>query len=267
MTRSLNSCGDKERSIWGYGSREKRIEPWARAVFTYYKRVKDRISGALHMKRWTSGFLALALVPLPLLSAHKASRQNSDHPQASQDQPSSSDAPKTITLPEGTVISVRIADKVNSNHNQTGDIFTGTVDPSVLVDNHVVIPRGTEAHLQMVEDKKGGHLHGKAEVELELISLVIDGKKIDADSDVVKKKKGALSTKTSAEVKPGAVGAAEVAASVNPIGAASLGAIAALKAAKVEMKAGSRISFTLASPFTFDSPTATSMPPTEKNSQ
>jgi hypothetical protein len=72
-----------------------------------------------------------------------------------------------------------------------------------------------------VEDKKGGHLHGNAEIEVELISLVIDGKKIDADSDVVKRKKGALSTKAMAAVKPGAVGAAEVAVSVNPIGAAS----------------------------------------------
>ena len=174
---------------------------------------------------------------------------------------------KTITLPEGTVISVRIADKINSNHNQTGDVFTGTVDPSVLVDSRVVIPRGTEAHLQMVEDKKGGHLHGKAEVTLELISLVIDGKNINAHSDVVKLKKGALSTKAAAEAKPGAVGAAEVAASVNPIGAASLGAIAVFKAAKVEVKPGSRIAFTLASPFTFDSPTVATLPPTEKNSQ
>ena len=48
-----------------------------------------------------------------------------------------------------------IADKINSSRNQAGDIFIGTVDPSVLVDSHVVIPRGTEAHLQMVEDKKG----------------------------------------------------------------------------------------------------------------
>ena len=144
------------------------------------------------MKRWTSRFLALGLVPLSLLAAHHVSGQNSDYAQASQDQPSSSEGSKTITLPEGTVISVRIADKINSNHNQTGDVFTGTVDPSVLVDSRVVIPRGTEAHLQMVEDKKGGHLHGKAEVKLELISLVIDGKNIDAESDVVKKKRSAF---------------------------------------------------------------------------
>ena len=141
------------------------------------------------MKRWTSSFLALALAPLWLLPVHQASGQNTADPQASQDQPSSSDVPDTITVPEGAVISVRIADKINSSRNQAGDIFIGTVDPSVLVDRNVVIPRGTEAHLQMVEDKKGRRLHGNAEVEVELISLVIDGKKIDADSDVVKKKK------------------------------------------------------------------------------
>jgi hypothetical protein len=151
------------------------------------------------------------------------SGQNTAHAQASQDQPRPSDAPDTITLPEGTVISVRIADKINSSRNQAGDIFIGTVDPSVLVHSRVVIPRGTEAHLLMMEDKKGGRFHGNAEVEVELISLVIDGKKIDADSDVAKKKKGALSAKATAEIKPGAVGAAEVAVSVNPIGAVALG--------------------------------------------
>jgi hypothetical protein len=219
------------------------------------------------MKRWTSSFLALALAALWLLPVHQVSGQNTARPQASQNQPSSSDAPDTITLPEGTVISVRIADKINSSHNQAGDIFIGTVDPSVLVDSRVVIPRGTEAHLRMMEDKKGGRFRGNAEVEVELISLVIDGKKIDADSDVAKKKKGALSAKATAEIKPGAVGAAEVAVSVNPIGAVALGGIAVLKAAKVEMKPGSRIAFTLASPLTLDSPTAASLPPTESSPQ
>src|ERR1039458_3505476 len=117
------------------------------------------------MKRWTSSFLALALAPLCLLPIHPASGQNTAHPQANQDQPSSSDVPDTITLREGTVISVRIADKINSSHDQAGDIFIGTVDPSVLVESHGVIPRGAEAHLLMVEDKKGGRLHGNAEVE------------------------------------------------------------------------------------------------------
>src|ERR1039458_992739 len=85
------------------------------------------------MKRWTSSFLALALAPLCLLPIHQASGQNTAHPQANQDQPSSSDVPDTITLREGTVISLRIADRTNPSHDQAGVIFIGTVDPSVLV--------------------------------------------------------------------------------------------------------------------------------------
>src|SRR5579872_6680597 len=83
------------------------------------------------------------------------------------------DLPSEVTLPPGAVISVRLADTVNSSHNHSGDLITGTVDPSVLVDNRVVIPRGTEAHLRLMQDKKGGRIHGKAAVRLELVALVL----------------------------------------------------------------------------------------------
>src|ERR1041385_9556641 len=65
-------------------------------------------------------------------------------------------SPARDTLPSGYVIPVRLADEVNSSHDKAGELFTGTVDPSVLINNHVVIPRGTEAHIRMVEAKKGG---------------------------------------------------------------------------------------------------------------
>jgi len=51
---------------------------------------------------------------------------------------------------------VRLADEVTSSHDKAGDLFTGTVDPSVLVHDHVVIPRGTEAHIRMLEAKRAG---------------------------------------------------------------------------------------------------------------
>src|SRR6202011_3971205 len=86
-----------------------------------------------------------------------------------------------VTLPPNTIISVRIADEISSNKNHTGDIFTGIVDPSVLVHDQVVIPRGTEAHVRMAEDKKGGHVHGKAEVRLELVSLVVNGRRLGVE--------------------------------------------------------------------------------------
>jgi hypothetical protein len=157
----------------------------------------------------------------------------------------------TVTLPSGYVIPVRLADEVNSSHDKTGDLFTGTVDPSVLVNDHVVIPRGTEAHIRMVEDKKGGHLHGKAKVRLELVSLIINGERLGVDTNAPKKEKGSASTKASAEAKKGPQGAGVVAG--NP-GAAAGPVVAAFSAAKVDVKPGSRIQFTLESPFTFEPP-------------
>jgi hypothetical protein len=176
-------------------------------------------------------------------------------------QADSSDEPERVTLPAGTVIEVRIADEVNSSHNHSGDLITGIVDPSVLVNNHVVIPRGTEAHVRMAEDKKGGHLHGKAEVKLELVSLVMNGQRLEVESGAYKKKEGALSAKAHAETKPSAGMAANAAVAANPADAVADEVIGVFRAAKVDLKAGSRIPFTLTSPFTFDEPPATSAQP------
>ena len=160
-----------------------------------------------------------------------------------------------VRLPEGTVIPVRLADDVNSNHDKTGTMITGTVDPSVLVRDTVVIPRGTEAHIQVVEAKKGGHIKGKAEVRLELTSLILNGQRLGVDSNAPSKDKGAAEAKSSAVAKKGEKSAGG-APTAGPEGAAGP-VIAAFSAAKVEVKAGSRIEFKLESPFTFEKPPVT----------
>jgi hypothetical protein len=103
----------------------------------------------------------------------------------------------------------------------------------------------------MVEDKKGGHLHGKAKVRLELVSLIINGERLGVDTNAPKKEKGSASTKASAEAKKGPQGAGVMTG--NP-GAVAGPVIAAFSAAKVDVKPGSRIQFTLESPFTFEPP-------------
>src|ERR1700674_657243 len=96
-----------------------RLQSLSRPRFWPKSRAESRGSAATEateayrqapMKRWTSSFLALALAPLWLLPVHQVSGQNTAPPQSSQDQPSSSDVPDTIVLPESTVISVPIAD-------------------------------------------------------------------------------------------------------------------------------------------------------------
>jgi hypothetical protein len=164
-----------------------------------------------------------------------------------------------VTLPPDTIISVRIADEINSSKNHTGDVFTGIVDPSVMVHDNVVIPRGTEAHVRMAEDKKGGHIHGRAEVRLELVGLVVNGRRLGVESDQEVRSQGAAAAKAKAEAKSGEhLGSASSVA--GPAGSAAGPVIAVFSAAKVEMKANSRVEFILAEPFTFAKPPLTDAP-------
>jgi hypothetical protein len=172
------------------------------------------------------------------------------------------DAPEEgerVTLPPDSIISVRIADEINSSKNHTGDILTGIVDPSVLIHDQVMIPRGTEAHVRMADDKKGGHIHGKAQVRLELISLVVNGRRLGVESDPEVRGQGAAAAKAKAEAKSGEhLGSASSVA--GPAGSAAGPVIAVFSAAKVEIKANSRVEFILAEPFTFARPPVTNAP-------
>jgi hypothetical protein len=191
--------------------------------------------------------LLLACVPFAL---GQAQEQTQNAPGTSKDP----NAPATVTLQPGTTISVRIADVVDSSHNHTGDLLTGIVDPSVLIDNHVVIPRGTEAHVRLMEDKKGGHIHGKAEVRLELVGLVMNKEKLDVDTDEHTKKQGALSAKLKGTGRASASAGASAATSPTPEGGVVGPIIAVFRAAKIVMPAGTRVDFKLTDPFTFDEP-------------
>jgi hypothetical protein len=164
-----------------------------------------------------------------------------------------------VTLPPDTIISVRIADEINSSKNHTADIFTGIVDPSVLVHDQVMIPRGTEAHVRMAEDKKGGHIHGKAQVRLELVGLVVNGRRLGVESDQEMRGQGAAAVKAKAEAKSGEhLGSATGVA--GPAGSAVGPVIAVFSTAKVEIKPTSRVEFILAEPFTFARPPVTDVP-------
>ena len=158
---------------------------------------------------------------------------------------------EVVTLPEGFTIPVRIADEINSKHAHTGEMYSGSVDPSVLINDVVVIPRGTEAHIRMNHVKKGGHIHGKAEVALELVGLIINGRRLEVDSNEPTKKKGSADAKADAITKKAPSAGGTLAGA--PVGVA-MPVIAAFSAAKVEVKPGSRIEFKLESAFTFRKP-------------
>ena len=220
-------------------------------------RLVPLIQGAKH---WRSALVAVGCALLALGTLHGPLAAQESAPPASPDQAQPArppDQPERILLPAGTELSVRIADRVDSNHLHSGVLLTGMVDPSLIYNDRVLIPRGTEAHVRMAENKKGGHLHGKAEVDLELIGLVMNGQKLKVESDTYEKDQGALGAKMKAAGPATAGAGANVATGSGP-GSGVSPVIAIFHAAKVDLPPDTRVKFTLTAPFTFVKPSADS---------
>lgn len=197
-----------------------------------------------------------------LLAAFSANSQepaHPDHDSSARQERSMSDDQPVITLPAGSTIEVRVADSVDSKHSRAGSLLTGSVDPSVLIDNQVVIPRGTEAHIRLADKKEGGHIKGKAAITLELVSLVINGEQLHVRTEPETKTQGAADAKSSAVKKRAQSGGSSLPG--EPVTAAAGPIIAVFTAAKAEVKAGSRVQFRLEKPFTFEKPAVVAAQP------
>lgn len=86
---------------------------------------------------------------------------------------------KPITLPEGTVLTVRLGQELGSKISTTGDTFAATVAEPVTADNKVVIPEGATAEGSVIEAVPRGKFKGAGKLRIELTSVTINGTKYD----------------------------------------------------------------------------------------
>jgi len=80
-----------------------------------------------------------------------------------------------ITIPAGQSLLVRMIDGVDSSRNQVGDVFHASLETDLYIRDTLVARKGTDVYGRLAEVKEAGHFSGSAELQLELIRLVIDG--------------------------------------------------------------------------------------------
>jgi hypothetical protein len=86
---------------------------------------------------------------------------------------------KPVTVPEGTVLTVRLNQAVGSKISNSGDPFSASIAEPVQVGDKVVIPKGAEASGIITEAVPLGRFKGGARLALTLKSVTINGKKYD----------------------------------------------------------------------------------------
>jgi hypothetical protein len=91
----------------------------------------------------------------------------------------------TITVPEGTVLEVRLNQTLSSKSSQTGETFSAVVESPVSVGGKVAIPKGAEASGTVVDAKALGKFKGGARLQIRLDSVSFGGNNYAVDTTSV----------------------------------------------------------------------------------
>lgn len=89
----------------------------------------------------------------------------------------------SVVVPDGTAITVNMIDGINTDYTGAGERFRAQIDDPVVVNNQVVIPRGTPATVQVVTVQHAGSLKGSEGVSVRLYDITLRGKRYDVASD------------------------------------------------------------------------------------
>jgi hypothetical protein len=81
--------------------------------------------------------------------------------------------PATLTIPAGTVLSVRINEYLSSDKNQVGDRVTATLQQPVVASGYVVARRGQMLVGQVEAAEKAGRIKGTSQLGIELTDMTV----------------------------------------------------------------------------------------------
>lgn len=169
--------------------------------------------------------------------------------------------PHKVTLPPGTLITVRLSERLASDRNAPGDSFTATLDEPLVADGFVIAERGARVEGRIASVQESGRVKGVATLALQLVRLqTADGQLVEISTDPFEKKASSEKMEDAAKVGVGAaIGAAigaiagggkgaAIGAGVG--GAAGGGTVLATRGKPAVLAPETRITFRLNSPVT-----------------
>jgi hypothetical protein len=166
-----------------------------------------------------------------------------------------------VELPAGTNIVVRMIEGVDSETARVGQTFAASPDEPVMQNGAPVIPRGADVVVKLVDSKESGKLTGKAELTLDLVSVKVDGRMVDINTESVSRESSSRGTRT-AKVAGGTAAVGAIIGAIAGGGkgaaigagagaAAGAGAEVVTKGQRVKIPSETRLTFALESPIRF----------------
>jgi hypothetical protein len=169
--------------------------------------------------------------------------------------------PHSVTLTQGTILKVRILERLSSEKNHAGDTFLITLDEPLAADGFVIAERGAHGEGKVVEVQEAGRVKGLARLAVELTQFTSsDGQRVDIKTQTVEREGESSRKQDAAKIGIGAaIGAAAGAAASGGKGAgigaaaggaAGAGAVLLTRGKPAVIPSESKVTFRLDEPVT-----------------
>jgi hypothetical protein len=168
--------------------------------------------------------------------------------------PSPAPARKTVTVPAGTTLNVRLTQAIDVDASKAGMTFKAIVDDPVMIGGSTVIPRGASAVVQAVHVQQSGKMKGSDKISLKINSIAFGGMVYEIATAYVEAKGGGEGKRTARKVGGGAglgaivggiAGGGEGAAIGAAVGGVTGAAVAAGGEEHLKVPAETRLQFQL----------------------
>jgi hypothetical protein len=166
--------------------------------------------------------------------------------------------PQPVEIPAGTNFVIRMIEAVDSSTGSVGQIYRASMDQPIMIGGQMIVPRGADATVKLVEDKESGRLAGKTVLTLQLAAVKVNGKYVDINTQNISKESDSRGKKTATMAAGGAILGAVIGgmagggkgAAVGAGGAAGAGVEAVTKGEKVKIPSETLLTFILDNPVT-----------------
>ena len=195
----------------------------------------------------------------PQISGNNASPPP-ENATTAQEPPPPPPAAKKLIIDQGTQLTVRLIDPIDSEKNQTGDTFHATLNAPLTSDGEEAVPAGVELVGHLIEVKSAGKFAGQSSVVMQLDSLTSGGKTYNVQTDQYSKKGSSRGKNTAEKVGAGTaiggiIGAIAGGGKGAAIGAAAGAGVgggvqAASKSQQIKLPSETVLNFTLQQPVT-----------------
>jgi hypothetical protein len=107
---------------------------------------------------------------------------------------------RSVVIPEGSTLAVRLIDAVDTRTAQPGDSFRASLSSPLVVDGETVVPANADVEGKVVEAKSAGRFSGQSSLTLELTRLTVNGQSYSLRSSQWTKQASSTGKKTATKV-------------------------------------------------------------------